>query len=126
MHHLRRGIIGRIGGFAALCAILLLSLAPVASQTLAHARIESLLASVCASGAHASRDADHAQHGAAGHLQACAYCDLVAHAPTPPTPPHGTTPAATLHEVFATARFADAPRPDPLHAAQPRAPPALA
>ncbi|KXU88878.1 hypothetical protein CR51_34065 [Caballeronia megalochromosomata] len=125
MHHLRRGIIRKIGGFAAICAILLLSLAPVASQAFEHARIEALLASVCASDAQASRDAHHAKHDVADHLQACAYCDLIAHAPTPPVTLEQITPVLVPREIFVADRLADAPRRERPRAAQPRAPPAF-
>ncbi|BBU27396.1 hypothetical protein BTHE68_11300 [Burkholderia sp. THE68] len=129
MHDLRRSIIGKIGGFAAICAILLLSLAPVASQTLEHARIESLLAAVCASdgqGPQNAQNSHHAQHGIADHLQACAYCDLIAHAPTPPTSLHRDSFAFPPRDVFAAAPPIDAPRRALPGAAQPRAPPAFA
>ncbi|WP_250512965.1 DUF2946 domain-containing protein [Caballeronia sp. INDeC2] len=126
MHHLRRGIIGKIGGFAAICAILLVSLAPAASQAFEHARIESLLAAVCASDAQASLDARTAKHDVAGHLQACAYCDLIAHAPTPPVSLDRAFFAFPAREVFAAAPLNDAPRRALLNAAQPRAPPAFA
>ena len=112
----------KIGGFAAICAILLLSLAPAASQTLEHARIDSLLASVCAT----SGQTPHVtHHGAADHLKACDYCDLIAHAPTPPIAlaRHGFIAAS--RDVFTAAFIADAPRRAWLNAAQPRAPPAL-
>ncbi|SAK56199.1 DUF2946 domain-containing protein [Caballeronia ptereochthonis] len=130
MHHLRRGIIGKIGGIAAICAMLLLSLAPVASQALERARMESLLASVCAADAHASRleqepGAHHAKHDALGHLQACAYCDLIAHAPAPPSLQQRFGVGLTKREAFDANHFADAPRRDLISAAQPRAPPAL-
>nr|WP_074168874.1 DUF2946 domain-containing protein [Caballeronia fortuita] len=125
MHHLRRGIIGKIGGFAAICAILLLSLAPAASQAFEHARIEALLASICASDTQAARDTHLPKHGAVDHLRACAYCDLIAHAPTPPASPHHTFAAPPPREFFLTHHHADAPRRDPLGPAQPRAPPAV-
>ncbi|WP_250528954.1 DUF2946 domain-containing protein [Caballeronia sp. ATUFL_F1_KS4A] len=126
MHHLRRGIIGKIGGFAAICAILLLSLAPVASQTLEHARIESLLASVCATDAQASRDTHPQKHDTVDHLQACAYCNLIAHAPTPTVSPHRAAALLPPRETFVANHRTDAPRRASLTAAQPRAPPAFA
>ncbi|MDR5742764.1 DUF2946 domain-containing protein [Caballeronia sp. LZ029] len=126
MHHLRRGIIGKISGFAAICAILLLSLAPVASQAFEHARIESMLASVCAADARTSHDSHPVEHDAVGHLQVCAYCDLIAHAPTPPASLDRTFSAFPSNETFADATFDDAPRRALLNAAQPRAPPAFA
>ncbi|SPB18629.1 MFS transporter [Caballeronia novacaledonica] len=126
MHHLRRGIIGKISGLAAICAILLLSLAPVASQAFEHARIEALLASVCAADAQASRDTHPPKHDAIGHLDACAYCDLIAHAPTPPISLDRAFSAFAPREIFIVAPQTDAPRRALLNAAQPRAPPAFA
>ncbi|SAK58504.1 MFS transporter [Caballeronia temeraria] len=126
MHHLRRGIIGKIGGFAAICAILLLSLAPVASQTLDHARIESLLASVCATDAQPSHNAPAPKHDAVAHLQTCAYCDFIAHAPTPPASPHRAFSARAPREVFVANAPTDTPRRELRDIAQPRAPPAFA
>ncbi|SAK62360.1 MFS transporter [Caballeronia calidae] len=127
MHSLRRGIIRKIGGLAAICAILLLSLAPAASQALEHARIDALLASVCASDTQASKDAHrHVEHGVAGHLQACAYCDLIAHAPTPPASSDRAVHAFSSRDVLDAPLLTDAPRRELPGAAQPRAPPALA
>jgi hypothetical protein len=118
----------KIGGFAAICAILLLSLAPAASQTLEHARIESLLASVCATNAQTTnaQASNAAHHGVADHLHACDYCDLIAHAPTPPIALAHHEFSAAPREVFIAAFVADAPRRAWLNAAQPRAPPAFA
>jgi len=128
MHSLRRSIIGKVGGIAALCAMLLLSLGPVASQMLRAERFEALLATVCASGAeaasgHAHR---HADHDAIAHYDACGYCDLAAHAPAPPTflrapgsPPFTSDKFAAVDTLPAHHR----PRFDD---AQPRAPPAFA
>ncbi|SAL62820.1 MFS transporter [Caballeronia peredens] len=132
MRHLRRGIIGKIGGIAAICAMLLLSFAPVASQALEHARfVDALLASVCAADTHASRvapgaSAPHQKHDVAGHLQACGYCDLVAHAPTPPTAPHQAIATLPARDAFNARQRIDQPRRELTHVAQPRAPPALA
>jgi hypothetical protein len=113
----------KIGGFAALCAMLLLSLAPAASQTLEHARIEALLASVCATNAQASHVA---HHGVADHLKACDYCDLIAHAPTPTSSHQRIGTNFSAREILIAASFADAPRRALLNAVRPRAPPALA
>lgn len=125
MQHLRRSIMRKVGGFAALCAMLLLSLAPAASQTLEHARIESLLASVCATDTQTPQAPHHPQHGVAGHLHACDYCDLIAHAPTPPTSIDKDGFVSSSREVFAAPPLTDAPRRALLSAARPRAPPAF-
>ncbi|VXB92781.1 MFS transporter [Burkholderia sp. 8Y] len=127
MHLLRRGITGKIGGMAAVCAMLLLSLAPIASQMLKAERFDALLASICASGTD-TQDGDavrHAGHTAVSHLDACGYCDLVAHAPAPPTFPR-TTPLASLpRALFAAARAIGGPYHRRFADAQPRAPPAF-
>ncbi|MDR5738519.1 DUF2946 domain-containing protein [Caballeronia sp. LZ016] len=126
MQALRRGKIGRVGGIVALCAMLLLSFAPAASQWLNAQRVDAQFASVCASGDSRAEAPSHADDHALTQLEACGYCDFIAHAPTPPAPhvalaslrlPRDSFPAieraGTMHRV----RFDDA---------QPRAPPALA
>jgi hypothetical protein len=128
MHPLRRAIIRKIGGIAAICAMLLLSLAPAASQALEHARIDALLTSVCAADAQASRsighsDFHHLNHEALAHLQACAYCDLIAHAPAPPTALQGIGSMPDARRPFTSPPLDGAPRSARLRAAQPRAPP---
>ncbi|KND56326.1 hypothetical protein BPUN_0773 [Candidatus Paraburkholderia kirkii] len=107
--------------------MLLLSLAPTASRP-SSVHAESLLASVCASEAHAPRLAQepgvhHAQHDALGHLQACSYCDLIAHAPTPPSWQQRPGVASAKREAFEAHHFTDAPCGDLIRAGQPRAPP---
>ncbi len=78
------------GGFAALCAILLLSFAPLVSHALEQVRADAFGASLCASGG-ASNDKHESDR--AHRLQACGYCDLVTHAqqrapPPSPEPKH--------------------------------------
>lgn len=129
MHHLRRALVRKIGGIAALCAILLLSLVPVASQALEHTRIDALLASVCAAvapDAHSDQQAPahRTKHDGLTHLQACAYCDFIAHAPTPPAAPASPGILQAAREPFTTQAPADAPFSARFRAAQPRAPPA--
>ncbi|MDR5854401.1 DUF2946 domain-containing protein [Caballeronia sp. LZ062] len=127
MHSLRRGITGRISSMAAVCAMLLLSLAPVASQMLKAERFEALLASLCASGTDApdSQLPRHAGHHALSHLDACGYCDLVGHAPAPPTLPRATPSAPLPRESFTAASIVRAPAHRRFADAQPRAPPAF-
>jgi len=126
MQLLRRGRIGKASGIVALCAMLLLSFAPVASQWLNAQRVDAPFASVCASGnAHAVTSA-HADDHASIHLPACGYCDLIAHAPTPPAPAVEFASIPSPRDLFAsvdTTRTAHRVRFDD---AQPRAPPALA
>ncbi len=115
----------RTGGLAALFAILLLSFASLASQLFAHQRIDATLASLCASGSH---DGSHerAAHDALSHLQACGYCELVAHAPAPLVTPHGLIGHVVTRGAFVEAFETDAPRIVSRTSAQPRAPPRAA
>jgi hypothetical protein len=128
MHSMRRGITGRIGGFAALCAILLLSIAPLASQWLAHARAEgALFASLCASGAKADIEASqHASHDAIAHFDACGYCNLVTHAPPPPVIAQNPVRAIKSRALFADAAFIGSPRHASRTHTHSRAPPFFA
>jgi hypothetical protein len=117
MQTLRRSIVRKLGGFAAICAILLLSFVPLASQSLAH---EGFTAPMCASGPQPTK------HDALAHLNACAYCDLLAHAPTPPVVPHARSVFAVARESFDEAIGIDTPRSVTRTHVQPRAPPAFA
>ncbi|MDR5771337.1 MULTISPECIES: DUF2946 domain-containing protein [unclassified Caballeronia] len=119
-----------LSGFAALCAILLLSFAPLVSQTLDGKRVEALFSSICTSSsngiAHTGDTASHANHDALSHLQACGYCDLLAHAPTPPSMPHGFAASTLADDTFVAKQNSTAPHRMPPGVALPRAPPALA
>jgi hypothetical protein len=129
MHALRRSIAGKISGIAAICAMLLLSFAPLVSQMLAHQRLDAMLASFCASDAkrvaHRANEA-HDAHDAALHLPACGYCDLVTHAPTPPVIADNTLQRISFDAPAPRAYATEAPRLAPRNDAQPRAPPAFA
>jgi hypothetical protein len=126
MHSMRRGIVGRIGGFAALCAILLLTLAPIGSHMLAHARADSLFTSLCASGSNVTQDRTHAPHDALVHLDACGYCNLVTHAPAPPVIAQASTDATPSGEIHVDAVSHGFPRAAPCTHTRSRAPPAIA
>jgi hypothetical protein len=123
MHSLRRSIAGKTSGIAALCAMLLLSFAPLASQWITHSRLDAMLASLCASDA---KGVTHRTHDAPLHLQACGYCDLVTHAPAPPVIAYDASCFVPSDTPLASAHTADAPRLAPRSHAQPRAPPAFA
>jgi hypothetical protein len=122
---MRRGIVGRIGGFAALCAILLLTLAPIGSQMLAHAHADSLFTSLCASGSKPTQDTTHSPHDALAHLDACGYCTLVTHAPAPPVIAQASTHATPAGETHVDAVSDGCPRAAPCTHTRSRAPPAL-
>jgi hypothetical protein len=124
MQILRRTWLRKTGGFAALCAILLLSFAPLVSHALEHhLHGDAFDAALCA----ASGTANSSKHDTGiTHLRACGYCDLVAHAPTPPLPPHDLIDIATVRESFVDTPHTDTPRSASHTHAQPRAPPAFA
>jgi hypothetical protein len=110
-------MVRKLGGFAALCAILLLSFVPLASQSFAH---EGFTAPICAAGPQ------HSKNDALTHLNACAYCDFIAHAPTPPVVPRAYRDFTITRESFDKAISIDAPRSVTRSHAQSRAPPTLA
>ncbi|WP_244285641.1 DUF2946 domain-containing protein [Caballeronia concitans] len=116
----------RVGGIVALCAMLMLSLAPAASQWLNAKRVDAPLASVCASGIERTALSSHADDHALGHLAACGYCDLLAHAPTPPIFPLAFASIHRQRASFSATDAASAVHRLRFDDAQPRAPPALA
>lgn len=126
MQRLQRGIMSRVGGIVALCAMLMLSLAPAASQWLNARRIDAPLASVCASGIERTAPSSHADDHALVHLAACGYCDLLAHAPTPPVFPQAFASIHLRRASFIAIDAASAVHRIRFDDAQPRAPPALA
>jgi hypothetical protein len=126
MHALRRSIAGKVSGIVAICAMLLLSFAPLASQLLAHTRLDAMLASFCASDAKSVAHRTNEAHRAPLHLPACGYCDLVTHAPTPPVIADNTLRHVSFHAPVRSAYTVEAPRLAPRNDAQPRAPPAFA
>ncbi|WP_250451339.1 DUF2946 domain-containing protein [Caballeronia sp. ATUFL_M2_KS44] len=115
----------RVSGIVALCAMLMLSLAPAASQWLNAKRIDAL-ASVCASGIERTAPSSHADDHALPHLAACGYCDLLAHAPTPPIFPQAFASIHMRRASFSAIDAASAEHRIRFDDAQPRAPPALA
>jgi hypothetical protein len=128
MHLLRRGIVRRIGGFAASCAILLLSIAPLASQMLAHARTDLRFASLCVSGASGAKSVkqSHGSHDTASTFDACGYCNLATHAPTPPVIAQDGPRIEPMRDGFTQRIAIDTPLASMRTRQQPRAPPSLA
>ncbi|WP_250472203.1 DUF2946 domain-containing protein [Caballeronia sp. GAFFF1] len=117
----------KIGGIAAVWAMLLLSLAPVVSQTLKAEPFEALLASICASRIDTPdiHPAHRAGHSVVGALDACGYCGFVGHAPAPPSFVRATAFANFRRDAFSVA---DTDSASPLRRfanAQPRAPPSI-
>ncbi|RKU04758.1 DUF2946 domain-containing protein [Burkholderia sp. Nafp2/4-1b] len=116
-----RKIVSLIG----MLAILMTALAPTISQALTtQGRVDALLSGYCtaapADGDHAGDTSSKSLHA---HLQACGYCNLLAHTPALPVPE--LTFAANIHPLQhrAATRFDSLRRALPLTAAQPRAPP---
>ncbi|MDR5779370.1 DUF2946 domain-containing protein [Caballeronia sp. LZ065] len=118
----------RFVAWLGIAAMWLAIVAPVISQTLAaRAASDDPQAALCtvspsAEAAHAAR-ASPALHDAAGHLDACSYCGLLAHH-LPVTP--GITPQAA--RIERVARMAPRAQVASIHsksfnAARPRAPP---
>ncbi len=127
MHSLRRGVMRKIGGIAAVWAMLLLSLAPVVSQTLKAEPFEALLASICASRIDTPdiHSAHHAGHSAVGALDACGYCGFVGHAPAPPSLVRASIFAHFPRDAFPSGNAVSASPLSRFANAQPRAPPAF-
>jgi len=117
----------KLGSLLGLLAILLSTLAPTVSQTLAaHHRLGEALATYCTvDPAAASSSRDNGDHSLAQHWQACPYCSLLAHVPVLPG---ASVPFAV---TLAVARAGGAPVAHDVRAlvahtaAQPRAPPAF-
>jgi hypothetical protein len=116
----------KLGSLLGLLAILLSTLAPTVSQTLAaHHRLGDALATYCTAEAAAGATQDAGPHAPAQHWQACAYCGLLAHVPML------AGAAVPFAVAVAIARAGEAPvkhvvRAPVVHTvAQPRAPPAF-
>ena len=129
---MRRRLVRKFGSLIGLLAILMTALAPAVSQALAAGtQPETILSAFCsAAGSHTPHTLQTrtdkpipSQHSAAGHWDACGYCNLAAHSPAAP-------PCASAYQARATS----GPLPDnapaqpfppyaPVFAAQPRAPP---
>ena len=116
-----------IGGLLGLLAILMATLAPTVSQTLAATRADhSITAGHCSalSIQHEAPD-DSPQHPGStmSDGQACGYCGLLAHMPV--IPGVQTTFAVTVQAIQhpVATRFESVRRVEPLTLAQPRAPP---
>ncbi|WP_423213109.1 DUF2946 domain-containing protein [Paraburkholderia ginsengiterrae] len=129
----------KIGSWLGLFAILMATLAPTISHTLA-ARNEAgaILGAYCGmpplaavqadaaaltSGAPGQSLGKSAQHSATSDSDACGYCSLLAHMPVMPSVEGLFVVAVrTLQHTVAT-RFESVRRAEPLTFAQPRAPP---
>jgi len=125
---MRRSHVRKFGSFIGMLAILMMTLAPAISQTLAsRARTNSIFNAHCSAITESQTliAANHQQphHSMAGHWDACGYCSFAAHSPAgaPSISTLQMHRAATALAINATAQ-STAPY-SPLFAAQPRAPP---
>ncbi|WP_342611396.1 DUF2946 domain-containing protein [Burkholderia ambifaria] len=116
-----RKIVSLIG----MLAILMTALAPTISQALTtHDRVDALLAGYCTAGpAGGDHAGDASSKRLQAHLQACGYCNLLAHTPALPAPELTFAVHVHLLQHRAATRFESLRRALPLTAAQPRAPP---
>lgn len=118
----------KIGSLLGLLAILMATLAPTVSQTLAATRADhSIMGELCSAYSTQHRAADSQSHSGStmSDGQACGYCGLLAHMPVIPGVPatFAVTVRAIQHPV--ATRFESVRLVEPLTPAQPRAPPVL-
>ncbi|RQZ27797.1 DUF2946 domain-containing protein [Burkholderia sp. Bp9017] len=118
----------KIGSLIGMLAILMTALAPTISQALTtQGRVDALLAGYCTAGPVVG---DHRTHAPSkslqAHLQACGYCNLLAHTPALPAPELTFAAHVRVIQHREATRFESLRRALALTAAQPRAPPASA
>jgi hypothetical protein len=118
----------KIGSLLGLLAILMATLAPTVSQTLAATRADhSMTDEICSASSIQHHAADSQSHSdsSLSDGQACAYCGLLAHMPViPGVPATFAVTVRAIHHPIAT-RFESVRLVEPLTPAQPRAPPVL-
>ncbi|WP_404659308.1 DUF2946 domain-containing protein [Caballeronia udeis] len=125
---MRRRLVRKFGSLLGLLAILMTALAPAVSQALASGAQPKIILSAFCSATSPNPQTGTAkptssQHSAAGHWNACGYCNLAAHSPAAP-------PCASAYQARATSGSLPDNTPAqpfppyaPVFAAQPRAPP---
>jgi hypothetical protein len=125
---MRRRLVRKFGSLIGLFAILMTALAPAVSQALASPSQAETISSAFCSAALQTRAEKHApsQDSAAGHWNACGYCNLAAHSPAAPLSASTHQSRLTAESLPANARLQPFPPHTPVFAAQPRAPPAFA
>lgn len=125
---MRRRLVRKFGSLIGLLAILMTALAPAVSQALASdSRPDIFLSTFCSAASQAPQTRSDkpisSQHSAAGHWDACGYCNLAAHSPAVP-PCASAYQARVLPESLSGNTLAQPfPPYAPVFAAQPRAPP---
>ncbi|CAN7294479.1 DUF2946 domain-containing protein [Caballeronia sp. dw_19] len=125
---MRRRLVRKFGSLIGLLAILMTALAPAVSQALASgAQPETILSAFCSAGSQAAQAGTNhpipSQHSAAGHWDACGYCNLAAHSPAAPPCAGAYQARATSGPLPYNTRAQVFPPYAPVFAAQPRAPP---
>jgi hypothetical protein len=131
VNHMRRRLVRKFGSLIGLLAILMTVLAPAVSQALTSGTgSETVLSAFCSAALESPQTSPTAankpigsQHSAAGHWDACGYCNLAAQSPAAPLGASvfparvtlGSSPDNTVAQTF--------PPYAPVYAAQPRAPP---
>jgi DUF2946 family protein len=112
----------KIGSLLGLFAILMATLAPTISQTLAASRH---LDALCSAQALPDDGAGSfpGSHTQMSHGDACAYCSLLAHVPVVPSVQIPFSVTIWLIEHRRAVRFDTVRRVEPLTSSQPRAPP---
>jgi Protein of unknown function (DUF2946) len=129
---MRRRLVRKFGSLIGLLAILMTALAPAVSQALASglqpdSQPDIFLSTFCSAASQApqtrSDEPISSQHSAAGHWNACGYCNLAAHSPAL-APRASAYQARVLPESLSDNTPAQPfPPYAPVFAAQPRAPP---
>lgn len=116
----------KLGCVLGLLAILMATLAPTVSHALVDHHAAGLHpASHCS--AHSTPGnapvLKETHHSLIAHLQACGYCNLLAHTPVLPSVEPAFVVTASLIQHRVATRFDSVRRIEPLASAQPRAPP---
>ncbi|HEX7912379.1 MAG TPA: DUF2946 domain-containing protein [Paraburkholderia sp.] len=115
----------KLGSILGLFAILMATLAPTVSHVLAeHNRLEGLLGTYCSALATPNDGApEPTDHQPALHLEACAYCGLLAHMPVLPSGKTDLVPATRVTRRAAVPYQPEVRGAFSFTSAQPRAPP---
>jgi len=122
---MRRRLVRKFGSLIGLLAILMSVLAPAVSQALASgAHAETILSAYCSAASQTQAEKHTpSQHSAAGHWDACGYCNFAAHSPAGPPSSHTPQRRLAAKSLATNAPVQSIAPYAPVFAAQPRAPP---
>ncbi|WP_075643313.1 DUF2946 domain-containing protein [Caballeronia sordidicola] len=127
---MRRRLVRKFGSLVGMFVILMTALAPAVSQALASgARANAILSVHCSAVPHTqtrTHDQTPSQHSAAGHWDACGYCNFAAHSPAAPSSLNALPALVIAATSPGTAPAQPAAPYTPVFAALPRAPPFFA